>query len=139
MEHIEQVAVTATLVTESGRLKFLPRHFDFYGLVFERQLYAQMRNLCEEYTGGVWNFFDLDNGGCYLAPHSDRGFHFIVNGNGFDGTLDPDAAGIVATLFALSHLSFRFPSVAVFADRFHQLRDFASNHPKRQRIFAAID
>ena len=138
MEHIEHLAI-ATLVPESARLQFLPRHFDFYGIVFERQLYAQMRDLCEDYTGGLWNFFELGNGGCYLAPSRQQGYRLIVNGNGFDGTVDAETAGIIATLFALSHLSFRFPSVEAFAERFHQLRDFASEHPKRRQIFAAID
>ena len=139
MEHSEQLAIAATLVPESARLQFLPRHFDFYGIVFERQLYAQMRDLCEDYSGGLWNFFELGNGGCYLAPSRQQGYRLIGNGNGFDGTVDAETAGIIATLFALSHLSFRFPSVEVFAERFHQLRDFASEHSKRRQIFAAID
>jgi hypothetical protein len=139
MERIAHAPITSTLVPESGRLRFLPRHFDFYGIVFERELYAQMRHLCSHYTGGLWNFHDLDNGGCYLAPSEKPVYRLIVNGNGFDGTVDAETAGIVATLFALSHLSFRFPSIDVFAERFHQLREFAGEHPKRRLIFAAID
>jgi len=139
MERIAHAPITSILVPEAGRLKFLPRHFDFYGVVFERELYAQMGHLCEHYTGGLWNFHDLDNGGCYLAPSQQHAYHLIVNGNGFDGTVDAETAGIVATLFALSHLSFRFPSIDIFAERFHQLRDYVSEHPKRRQIFAAID
>ena len=48
-----------------------------------------------------------------------------------------DAAGIVATLHALSRLSFdHLPGVA---DQFHLLREFASDHEERRNIFMAID
>jgi hypothetical protein len=75
---------------------------------------------------------DLSNGGCYLAPSNPRGYRIIVEGNGFSGNLDAQCAGIVATLFVLSHLSMRFPNVDSIARHFHQLRDFACGHPRWQ-------
>jgi hypothetical protein len=81
----------------------------------------------------------LSNGGCYLAPGGAEAFHLKVPGNGFDGMLSADATGFTVTLFALSHLAFRFPSVSIFSERFYQLRDFAIEHGERQLIFAAID
>jgi Antirestriction protein len=69
--------------------------------------------------GGWWNFYDLSNGGCYLAPGGVETFHLKVMGNGFDGRLSANATGITVTLFALSHLAFRFPSVPTFSDRFY--------------------
>jgi len=38
-----------------------------------------------------------------------------------------------------SHLAFKFETVEVFADRFHQLREFAIEHVESQAILAAID
>jgi len=139
MEHIEELAITATRICDGDRLGFLPRHFGAHMMIVERALYAELRHLCAEYRGGWWNFYDLSNGGCYLAPGGSEVFHLTVPGNGFDGRLTADATGITVTLFALSHLAFRFPSVPIFSDRFYQLRDFALEHGERQLIFAAID
>ncbi len=139
MEHIEQVAIAATRISDDDRLGFLPRHFGTHMMIVERALYAELRHLCAEYRGGWWNFYDLSNGGCYLAPGGAAEFHLKVPGNGFDGRLSADATGVTVTLFALSHLSFRFPSVPMFGEQFYRLRDFALEHGERQLIFAAID
>jgi hypothetical protein len=96
-----------------------------------------MRFLAAEYSGGYWTFHDLSNGGCFMAP---RGPSLrIVAPNGFDETMEAESAGIVATLYALSVLSFKYPAVEVFATRFHQLRDFALDHAKAGAILEAID
>ena len=139
MEQIEQAAIVATLVPEHQRLAFLPRHFDTHMMVFERQLYSQLRHLCADYDGGWWNFYDLSNRGCYLSPSAAETFRILVAGNDFEGTLSADATGVTVTLFTLSHLAFRFPSCEVFSERFHQLRDFACEHAERRLILAAID
>jgi hypothetical protein len=129
--------VLATLVAEAERLDFLPRHFGRQMMTFETAVYAQIRFLASEYSGGYWTFHDLSNGGCFMAP---RGPSLrIVAPNGFDETMDAESAGIVATLYALSALSFKYPAVDVFATRFHQLRDFALGHAKAGAILEAID
>jgi hypothetical protein len=94
--------------------------------------------LTTQYTGGYWTFMELSNGGCYLAPQSEATFHVSVDGNGFDGTVSADAAGITACLFALSHLSFQIRNESI-AEHYHQLRDFALEHAEASAIFAAID
>jgi len=139
MEQIEQAAIVATLVPEHQRLAFLPRHFDTHMMVFERQLYSQLRHLCADYDGGWWNFYDLSNGGCYLAPSGAELYRISVSGNGFEGSLSADAAGITATLFAMNTLTFRFPRLAQHAERYYQLRDFAYTHTEARLILAAID
>jgi len=129
--------VLAMLVAEAERLDFLPRHFGRQMMTFETAVYAQMRFLAAEYSGAYWEFYDLSNGGCFMAP---RGPSLrIVAPNGFDETMDAESAGIVATLYALSALSFKYPAVDVFATRFHQLRDFALEHAKAGAILEAID
>jgi hypothetical protein len=55
MEHIEQLAITATRVSDDDRLGFLPRHFGAQMMIVERALYAELRHLCAEYRGGWWN------------------------------------------------------------------------------------
>jgi len=74
-----------------------------------------------------------------MAPSTPGQFRITVHTNDFDGTLSADAAGITATLFALSHLAFQFPRIEILSTRFHQLRDFAAEHAERRLIFQAID
>jgi len=132
-----QTDARATKVPEGYRLAFLPRHFGRLFMQVESSIYGHMRDLCPGYTGGYWEFFDLINGGCYMAPAGDA---FEIHApNGHSGTVSGDAAGIIATLYALSHLAFRFEEATVLSDRFHQLREFALDHGEAAAILAAID
>ena len=139
MELNDNVVVLATLVPDAQRLDFLPRHFGRQMMTVEQHLYSRLSELSQDYTGGYWNFYDLSNGGCYLAPTAPDQFRFIVEGNDFEGTLSADAAGITATLFTFSEVAFRFPHVGVLSTRFQQLRDFAAAHGEAGLIFRAID
>ena len=105
--------------------------------MIETVIYGLMRALCAEYSGGVWQFYDLSNGGCYLAP--DRGTYALLYPNGFRATLSADAAGLVASLHTFSHLAFKFENVEVFSYRFSQLREFALEHAEAKAILASID
>jgi Antirestriction protein len=108
-------------------------------MIFEEDLYTHMSQLCADYSGGYWNFYDLNNGGCYLAPSGAQSYRLTVSGNGFEGCLSADAAGITATLFAINTLTFRFPHLRQHIDRYYQLRDFACTHAEAPLIMAAID
>ena len=129
--------IAATIVPEHYRLGFLPRHFGRYMMQVEAAVFGHMGNLCPAYSGALWQFYDLSNGGCYLAP--DRGAYALAAPNGYEGTLSADAAGLIASLYTFSHLAFKFQSVEVFSDRYHQLREFAIEHAEVQAILAAID
>jgi hypothetical protein len=128
--------ITRRLVPESQRLRFFPRIFGTKFLYGERLIYAWARGLCPDYNGGFWHFYTLDNGGFYVAPDRKDPMRIVVDGNGYDGTMSADAAGIVITLFSLCRMAEHFESAT---DHFHALRDFASEHPEAGAIFAAID
>ncbi|MFO0701181.1 MAG: antirestriction protein [Nitrospira sp.] len=143
MEHInhDQPSVVATLVPDEERLHFLPRHFGKHMLTVEHDIYSQFGNLCLTYTGGYWHFYDLSNGGCYLAP-SQASYSLMHTGNDFDATVSGDAAGIIVSLFTFSHLSFTLeedPLGPRIANYFHWLRAFAAGHPESHLILRAID
>jgi hypothetical protein len=131
-------AVTSALVADDRRPQFLPRFFSRYMLKVEAQIFSQMRGLCEAYHGGYWNFYELSNGGAFMAPAA-QALLIEVDGNGYQGSMSAEAAGITATLFALSSLSFRYSDAELLAERFHQLRAFALDHPEAGAIFSAID
>jgi hypothetical protein len=139
MEHNDHSIIVATIVPDAERLDFLPRHFGPLMLHVEHQIYSWLSTLSEDYSGGYFNFYNLSNDGAYMAPVSPERLRIAVHSNDFTGTLTADAAGITATLFALSALAFRMPRFEMLSTRFHQLRDFAAQHAERRLIFRAID
>lgn len=141
---VVEAPVIARRMEEAQRLSALPTAFGRHWLRFEQSVYAAMNELTKEYTGGYWDFYELSNGGFYMAPQQAAGFTFSVVGNGYEGHMSADAAGITACLFVLSHLSFALegvdePACRKVADYFHLLRDFAAEHAEAAEIFSAID
>jgi hypothetical protein len=131
------VKVEASRVPDEERIDTLPRHFGRHLLEVEGAIYGWLRALSTDYAGAYWHFFELSNGGFYMAPES-APLRIRVEGNGFEGTMSADAAGITACLFALSHLSFRIRSDSL-ARHYYELRDFALEHAEASAIIAATD
>lgn len=144
MNHTQNLApVAANLVAESERLSFLP---SFFGprlmLRGEALVFGWLDQLSKDYTGGYWNFYTLTNGGFYLAPATSERLRLAVEGNGFDDRMSADAAGIVATLFALGQLAAEIEgtdAADALIDCYHFLREFAYSHAEAGTIFRAID
>src|SRR5690348_14714857 len=83
--------VHARKVTDAKeRLNCLPRHFGRHQLIVEDAVYAFMRHLCAEYDGGFWHYFELSNGGFYMAPDGEP-MEILVPGNGFSGEMSAEA------------------------------------------------
>lgn len=134
--------VTASLVAESDRLSFLPEVIGPHFMRFEALVYRWLSNLSQDYNGGFWNYYRLSNGGFYMAPDKDAALRLVVDGNAFDGELSSDAAGIVATLFALGQIAEEIQGTAeadAVIDHYYCLREFASEHAESGLIFHAID
>lgn len=136
-EQIEST-VTARLVPMDDRLKALPRHFARLMGHVETMVYAYLDELAQDYKGAYWEFFDLSNGGFYMAPEGEGELRLVVAGNYFDGSMSKDAAGIVACLFAYGYLANSTGSEAM-TDHYHALREYALEHPEAGQILAAID
>lgn len=140
----ETTAVIATIVPMHQRVACLPKYFGA-GLVMmeaEAHVFGHLRSLCTGYQGAYWEFYELSNGGFYMAPRLEGPLAIRVEGNGFSGEVSADAAGIVATLFTLSYLSFKYqdrPEGDRCSDHYHHLRAFAYDHPEAHLIFRAID
>ena len=131
--------IIARAVDDSERLMTLPHHFGRRLMIFEGTVYTSMRRFAPDYTGGLWQFFELSNQGFYMAPEERRTYRFSVDTNGYEGVMSADAAGITVCLFTYSHLSFEYFGDETFAEHFHRLRDFALEHAEASAIFAAID
>lgn len=132
--------ISATLVAEDQRLNFLPRFFgEKFMMIGERAVFDWMGRLCPDYNGGYWNFYTLSNGGFYMAPKCQSAMKISVDGNGFDGEISADAAGIVTTIFALDYLANRTNNYR-YVDLMDSLKDYAFKyHPEAGLIYRAID
>ena len=128
----------ATVVADAARLDCLPRFFGARCVMVENTVFSMLESLSSDYHGGFWTFYELSNGGFYMAPNTDKPFHFFCDGNGFEGEVSADAAGIIACLFTFSHLSFAVENDRL-SELFYLLRDYASEHPEASAIFMAID
>ncbi|MDB6046733.1 MAG: hypothetical protein JWM63_5284 [Gammaproteobacteria bacterium] len=129
--------LAARHVPDDQRIDTLPRHFGRYMMRVEDAVYMFMRDLAQAYQGGYWRFYELSNGGFYMAPQLGP-FDIQVDGNGYAGQMSADAAGITACLFAFSHLSFQIQN-DVLGRHYYELRDFALEHAEARAIMAAID
>lgn len=129
----------AALVPDHRRGPFLP---DLFGrehfMICEVTVFHWMESLSPDYTGGFWNFYEWGGQPLYLAPTSRDRYRLTCQTNGFDGEGSADCAGIIATLFALSHLSFQYES-EFLSDRYHRLYGYAAEHPEARTILGAID
>ena len=126
--------IHAHKVPDDARIHILPRHFGRHMLAVEDAVYRWMRRLAPGYSGGYWHFYELSNGGFYMAPECEPLLLRVAG----KGLMSSTAAGITACLFSFSHLSFRIAEEAI-TSHYHQLRDFAVEHPEAGAILAAID
>ena len=95
--------------------------------------------LSVDYSGGLWEFYALSNGGFYMAPKTDEPFQVACQ-NGFEGRLSTCAFGMTVCLYAFSHLSFEGGDLAeTCAEQYHLLREHMLDHREAQAILAALD
>lgn len=138
--------VTAKPLPFVERLTFLPRLFGPKLMMRAEALlftYAG-RFSPDDYNGGLWEYYTLSNGGGYAAPLSPERFRIHVMGNGFEGDMSNDAAGIVVSLFVLNTLAFECSGkdeqlTEKLVNHWDQLRDFAQHHAEASSIYRAID
>lgn len=132
--------IKLTLVPELQRMDVADQHFGIrFPLTVEPMIFQFASQLAPSYSGGYWHFYTLSNGGFLMAPDLEGTFEVIAD-NGYSGQLSAMALGITACLYAFSNLSFGGGGFAVAcAEQYHQLLDFAMQHPESAAIRAAID
>jgi len=132
--------ITKTRVANKKRIKVTA---DLFGVNFPLRLepfiYAITDHIAEHYHGGYWHFYELSNGGFYMALDSDTPLNVSCE-NGFEGALSGDALGIAVCLYAYSHLSFdNGPFAETCAEHYYLLRDYMFEHPEVVAILGVID
>uniref|UniRef100_UPI00133072BF antirestriction protein n=1 Tax=Klebsiella pneumoniae TaxID=573 RepID=UPI00133072BF len=92
-----QFDLTATLVPEEQRLDLWPLYFGAIPqwITLEPRIFAWMERFCDEYSGGIWSFYTLSNGGAFMAPDAEGDDKWrLFNGmNGNDAEMSAEAAG----------------------------------------------
>lgn len=140
-EVTEPFILTATVVPDEQRLCFWPQHFGLIPqwITLEPCIFAWMDRLCADYSGGIWNFYTLSNGGAFMAPEESDGLWSLFNNlNGNGAEMSAEAAGIAACLMAYSHHASRAECDAMM-EHHYRLRDYALNHPECNAIMHIID
>jgi uncharacterized protein YyaL (SSP411 family) len=142
INHAQTPLPTAARVPPSRRRSFLPKYFGPRLMMRgENLVYSWIRHLCKSYNGAYWHFYELPNGGFYLAPDLSETLKIAAD-DGFEDELSSDAAGIVVTLYALGQLAAENVETEqgdLLAERYHLLRSFASSHAEWSLIRRAID
>lgn len=135
-------AITATIVADEQRILFWPQHFSAIPqwVMLEPRIYVWLDRLCSDYSGGIWQFYTLSNGGAFMAPEDDddekwRLFN-CMNGNGAE--LSAQATGIAACLLEYSHHACRTECDAM-TEHYYRLRDYALAHVECRAIMSIID
>lgn len=131
---------TASVVPDERRLDFLPTLFGRSLLMIgENAVYSLMERLSPlDYGGGFWDFYEHKGEPLFLAPTSKSRFRITGEITGFQGEVSAEAAGIIATLFAFSHLSFQHQSEHL-SEGYGRLYAYSADHPEASEIFQAID
>lgn len=140
----EAGTLQSTPVPDEQRITFWPQHFGGIPqwILLEPRIFARMDRLCEDYCGGVWQFYTLSNGGAFMTPEPEDGsedkwtLFNDMNGNGAD--MSAEAAGIAACLLEYSHHACRTECDAMTA-HYYRLRDYALAHPEYHAIMRIID
>ena len=132
-------SITAERVPEGEpRSEVLPRHFAHHMLTVEDSIFMVMRRLVPEHHAVSWHFYELSNGGLYMAPDL-QGAQRVRNlVTGEYREMSTDAAGLAASLLTFRHLSTQMRS-DVMVRHYFQLRDFVMAHPEANQILGAVD
>lgn len=99
-----------------------------------------MERFCEDYSGGIWHFHTLSNGGAFMAPETENDEKWTLsnNMNGNGAEMSAEAAGIAVCLIEYSHHACRTECDAM-TEHYYRLRDYALQHPESHAILAIID
>ncbi|HDB9516376.1 TPA: antirestriction protein [Escherichia coli] len=139
-----QSQLVATPVPDEQRISFWPQHFGLIPqwVTLEPRVFGWMDRLYEDYCGGIWNLYTLNNGGAFMAPepddNDDETWVLFNAMNGNRAEMSPEAAGIAACLMTYSHHACRTECYAMTV-HYYRLRDYALQHPEYDAIMRIID
>ncbi|UNC35903.1 hypothetical protein FYK42_14240 [Escherichia coli] len=141
---VHEGGIATGIVPDEQRISFWPQHFGLIPqwVALEPRVFGWMDRLCEDYCGGIWNLYTLNNGGAFMAPEpdddDDETWVLFNAMNGNRAEMSPEAAGIAACLMTYSHHACRTECYAMTV-HYYRLRDYALQHPECSAIMRIID
>ena len=134
--------LTVTPVSDEQRIDFWPQHFGTIPqwITLEPRILAWMESFFATYSGVIWSFYTLSNGGAFMAPDADNDdkWHLLNSMNVNDSQMSAEAAGIAVCLIEYSHHACRTDCDAM-TEHYYRLRDYALQHPEAHAIMRIID
>lgn len=132
--------IVASEVADEQRADFWPLHFGAIPqwISLEPRIFAWLDRMCADYSGGIWNFYTLSNGGAFMAPDDETLCSLCNPLNGNSAEMSSEAAGTTVCLLAYSHHACRTENDAM-TEHYYRLRDYALNHPECRAIMRIID
>jgi len=129
-------------VSDEQRAAFWPQHFGSIPLwiTLEPRIFAWMDRFCADYSGGIWNFYSLSNGGAFMAPDagSDKKWSLFNSMNGNGGEHSAAAAGVAVCLMAYNHHPCPTECDAL-TEHSYLLPEYSPQHPQAHAILRIID
>jgi len=130
--------IETTLVPEEARMGILPKYLGVRHMMRgEALIFDWMKELCEEYSGGHWDMVEVSNGTFYMRQPKPAEV-WLTGMNQTTRRVSADAAGVIATLYALDSLAHQSGSPEIGA--LHQrLLAFVGRHAESAAIKALVD
>ncbi len=131
-------SIEAVQVPENKRMGILPKYLGMrYMMLGESLIYDCMGALCEAYDGGLWQMVELSNDAFYMRQASPDAV-WMTGPNGTTKRVSADAAGLVATLYAINSLAWRSMEPKI-SELYHRVLQYAGVHAEAAAIKALID
>jgi len=130
--------IEMTLVQRSEQTAFLRCRFGQHTmLIVESAIHTQLERLCQGRQDKAWQCIALSSGGVFLAPERTEPLLLKRHDDVVGRKVSPEAAGIAASLLAYGQLYFR-PGMRHIRERYHQLREFVTEHDEVSTILSFI-
>lgn len=131
-------AISATLLADSDQKReALYATAGTLNATLENVVLATMWTIGVDFELGEWNYFELSNGGFYMAPNTEKTVD-LACANGFEHEVCANTAGIIVTAMAYSRLAL-LPNGERFNQAYQHLSDFIFQHREAGIIRAALD
>jgi hypothetical protein len=135
--HVDR-QITATEVPTGDRFSYLIRRFDRHHDTVDLFLRSFAVELCPEFKGAQWRFFETSTGSVFMVPAGYESLLVSIDQNGFEARVSAEVAGLIVSLFLLARLADGSRSQEHMR-MLVLLRNYALQHPLATTIFRAID
>lgn len=130
--------ITVAEVPAGESFSYLLRRFDKHHTTVELFLRSYAVELCADFKGAQWRYFETSTGTVYMVPSGYESLLVSIDANHFEARVSAEVAGIIVSLFVLQRLS----DVSRLREHMRMvvlLRNYALQHPMATTIFRAID